>query len=544
MKEQKEKTIFSLNEKQVLNKEYVELSEKYHFLERQHAQLLAFKSLTEISHIGLFIFQDGELVYKNSWCENILSALDITSQDALSGNSNPNLLTFQDVICELASKSKLNNNEFHLFKGDKRFWISLIADSIEHNGHPATACILLDITNQKIAEEEHERYVEQIFRNQKMDSLHRLARGVAHDFNNILSTILGSNSLIKAEFRPPNHTGQLLENIDNYTRKGIELVQNLLAFSQTEKVSKKVFDLNRIIEKAILTFKNHVPFNIKVHHQLSPELLAVDGNIQQIQQVILILYLNSAAAIRPENGILTIITGKTDIDDVFCRNFQGILEPKVGSYVFFEVHDTGCGVDKNQIQRMFEPYFTTKEPGRGLNLSIAHNFVKSNDGFFEVYSDSERGTGVRIYLPETKTHPFADDEMLSRLLKDVHTILLADDEEIVQITIKKILQKLNYSVLTADDGQQALQIYRKMHDQIDLVLLDLSMPIMDGEEVLQEIHKINPAAKVILFSGYDEVEASRRIHSLGGVAGFIEKPSLIDELGKRITTLFSRKEQI
>jgi CheY-like chemotaxis protein len=193
---------------------------------------------------------------------------------------------------------------------------------------------------------------------------------------------------------------------------------------------------------------------------------------------------------------------------------------------------------------MFEPYFTTKEPGRGLNLSIAHNFVKSNDGFFEVYSDSERGTGVRIYLPETKTHPFADDEMLSRLLKDVHTILLADDEEIVQITIKKILQKLNYSVLTADDGQQALQIYRKMHDQIDLVLLDLSMPIMDGEEVLQEIHKINPAAKVILFSGYDEVEASRRIHSLGGVAGFIEKPSLIDELGKRITTLFSRKEQI
>jgi CheY-like chemotaxis protein len=130
--------------------------------------------------------------------------------------------------------------------------------------------------------------------------------------------------------------------------------------------------------------------------------------------------------------------------------------------------------------------------------------------------------------------------LLTRLLKDVHTILLADDEEIVQITIKKILQKLEYSVLTADNGEQALQIYQKMPDQIDLVLLDLSMPIMSGEQVLAEIHKMNPEAKVILFSGYDEVEASRRIQSTGGVAGFIEKPSLIDELGKRITKLFSR----
>ncbi|MBN2090924.1 response regulator [candidate division KSB1 bacterium] len=544
MKDLKEKITFSPTEKQVSKKDFTELLEKYRILEQQHSQLTVFRSLIEITHIGLFIFQNGALVYKNSWCEKILSATDITPQETSSGNGNTGLKTFEEEIYFLAMTSKLANREFYLLKDDERFWISLMADAVEYNGFPAIACILLDITNQKIAEDERERYLEQIFRHQKMESLHALARGVAHDFNNILSTILGTNSLIKAEYQRPSQSGQLLDNIENCTRKGIELVQNLLAFSQTEKVPKKVFNLNRIIEKAIATFKNNVPLNIMIHHQLSPELLAVDGNIQQIQQVILILALNSVEAIRYEKGIVTITSGKIDINEAFRRHFKGFLVPKIGSYVFFEVHDTGCGMDKNQIQRMFEPYYTTKEPGRGLNLSIAYNFVKNNDGFFEVESHPERGTSIRIYLPEAKTHPFSDDELLSRLLTDVNTILLADDEEIVQITIKKILQKLNYSVLTADDGEQALQIYKKMHEQIDLVLLDLSMPILNGEQVLEEIHKMNPEAKVILFSGYDEVEASRRIKSTGGVAGFIEKPSLIDELGKRITKLFSRKEQI
>jgi len=544
MKELKENKFFSPTEKHLSVSDLTELQEKFQILEQKHSQLTVFRSLIEITHIGLFIFQNGELVYKNSWCEKILSATDITSDETSSGNGNANVKTFEEEIYHLATTSNLANREFYLLKNDKRFWISLIADAVEYNGHPAIACILLDITNQKIAEVERESYLEQIFRNQKMDSLHVLARGVAHDFNNILSTILGTNSLIKAEYPQSGQISQLLDNIETYTRKGIELVQNLLAFSQTEKVPKKVFNLNRVIEKAIVTFKNNVPLNIMVHHQLSPELLAVDGNIQQIQQVILILARNSVESISNDKGIITITSGKIDIDDAFCRHFKGFLAPKPGASVFLEVHDTGCGMDKEQVQRMFEPYYTTKEPGRGLNLPIAYNFVKSNDGFFEVDSHPERGTSVRIYLPEAKTHPFSDDELLSRLLKDVNTILLADDEEIVQITIKKILQKLNYSVFTADDGEQALQFYKTMHDQIDLVLLDLSMPIMNGEQVLEEIHKMNPAAKVILFSGYDEVEASRRIQSTGGVAGFIEKPSLIDELGKRITKLFSRKEQI
>lgn len=540
MQDRKEKINFSPVEKHVSTQDFSDLLEKYHKLKQQHAQLMVFKSLTEITHIGLFIYQDGAFVYQNSWCECILSAMNITPENCSAGNGNPDLKTFKEEIDCLAAAAKLTTREFFLQKDENRFWIRLIVDSVEHNERPAIACILLDITEQKHAEDERERVMEQLFRHQKMESLHTMARGVAHDFNNILSTILGTNSLIKAEWQPPNQTSQLFDNIENYTRKGIELVQNLLAFSQTEKVSKKVFNLNRIIEKTVVTFKNNVPLNIMVHQQLSPELLAVDGNIQQIQQVILILASNSVEAIRHEKGIVTITSGKIEIDQAFRRHFKGFLVPKNGSYVFFEVHDSGCGMDKNQIQHMFEPYYTTKERGRGLNLSIAYNFVKSNDGFLEVDSHPKRGTSMRIYLPEAKTHPFSDDELLTRLLKDVHTILLADDEEIVQITIKKILQKLEYSVLTADNGEQALQIYQKMHDQIDLVLLDLSMPIMSGEQVLAEIHKMNPEAKVILFSGYDEVEASRRIQSTGGVAGFIEKPSLIDELGKRITKLFSR----
>jgi len=489
-------------------------------------------------HLGLFILERDVLTPLNQFASDFLNQL---SGAAATGNVDECTIVRQKLF-ELDLQEARNSKQVIIKEYDilnSRIQLSL--ERLQGDDSEYILGVLVDITTQHKVEEKERLLQEQIFRSQKMESLNSLARGIAHDFNNILTSILGNIALFKTESTEKEIDSDIVSNIEKSTRRGVQLVSEMLSYSQTASTNKSVFNLNTLISDTIGICRTSISKKIMLHHQLVPELPPIEADLSQIQQAIMAISLHAADSIGDANGILTITTGIFDVDDNYCRDFHGFLTPLPGTYVFFEIHDTGPGLDAGSIEHIFEPYFPVGSGHRSLKLPTAFNIIQHNAGFIQVQSYRQLGTSIVVYLPVTDKKISPVESKLLNVLENVRTILLVDDEEIVQITIQKILKRLGYSVFTADNGAQAVQLFQKMKDEIDLILLDLTMPVMGGEDALFEIRKIDPDAKVILFSGYDEVEISHRLQS-ASVLGFVEKPSLIDELARRIQKLFEKKD--
>lgn len=504
----------------------------------EKSQLNALIFLLNAKYLGLFIVRNDEILYMNNYAQKYLTEL----YGSLEKNDDNDSLEqrqkkFQNDLQYVEKSKRLVIKEYDIAESR----IQICMEHLRSNQPRLILGILFDITAQHKVEEKERLVQEQVFRTQKMESLNTLARGIAHDFNNILTSILGSITLVKTELAENEKKSELLSNIEKSTRRGIHLVSEMLSYSQTIPTNKSVFNLNTLISDTIGICRTSISKKIMLHHQLVPDLPPIEADPSQIQQAIMAICLNAANSIGDSNGILTITTGTFDVDADFCRDFTGFLTPNPGAYVFFEIHDTGPRIETEDIQRIFEPYFPVGSGLRSLKLPTALNIIQHNDGFIQVQTYKQLGTSIVVYLPVTEKKITPEETKLLNVLENVKTILLVDDEEIVQITIQKILKRLGYSVFTADNGAEAVQLYQKMKNEIDLILLDLTMPVMGGEDALVEIRKIKPDAKVILFSGYDEVEVTQRLHS-ESVLGFVEKPSLIDELGKRIQNLFEKKD--
>ncbi|MCK5738118.1 response regulator, partial [bacterium] len=278
---------------------------------------------------------------------------------------------------------------------------------------------------------------------------------------------------------------------------------------------------------------------IMLHHQFMPNLPAIEIDVGQLKQVVVTFYNEAVQNVPDKGGILTLITGQMNVDTEFCRKFDGFLIPKPGSYVFFEIHDTRSGMTEKEIVHLFDPYF--RESGeQGLKLSIALNVIKNNNGFVTVNSLLAAGNSVRVYLPASTEAEVADPHFFQQALHGVDTILLVDNEQAILTILKTIFTKLGYSVFTANNGREAVDLFEQIYDDIDLVLLDLTMPVMNGIEALKKLREIDPAVRIIMFSGYDKSEMDR-VPDVQGVEAFIEKPRLIDELNQQIMDLFGRK---
>ena len=395
--------------------------------------------------------------------------------------------------------------------------------------------ILRDVSERKKTEEEKHKLETQLQQAQKMESIGTLAGGIAHDFNNILMGIQGNASLmlLKIDSEHPNH--EKIKNIEKYVQNGTALTKQLLGFARRGKYLIKATDLNEIIDKSSSLFAR-TKKEIRIHTDLYEDLWTAEVDRGQIDQVLLNLYVNAWQAM-PNGGDLYLQTENVILDRSYVKPYK--VEP--GRYAKISVSDTGVGIDKETQERIFEPFFTTKEMGRGTGLGLAsvYGIIKSHGGYINVYSEKERGTVFTIYLPASVKEVLIEEEgSPARLIKGTGTILLIDDEKMILDVGLELLEELGYTVLSAMSGQEAIDVFQKDQDNIDLVIMDMIMPGMGGGETFDRLKEINPEVKVLLSSGYSiNGQATKIIQR--GCDGFIQKPFNMNQLAEKIQKILA-----
>ncbi|HEY3400503.1 MAG TPA: response regulator [Geothrix sp.] len=384
--------------------------------------------------------------------------------------------------------------------------------------------VLHDITEQKRAEGERAALERQLFQAQKMESLGVLAGGIAHDFNNLLMGVLGHAGLALEQLNPLHPAKRNLEAIQKAGQRAADLTRQMLAYSGRGQFVVGNLDLSAQVEEMLHLLEVSLPKTVVLNLSLGKALPAVLADASQIQQVIMNLVINAAEAIGEAPGAITLATGSQHVDEATARTMLVGQDVKPGTYVFLEITDTGCGMDPDTISRIFEPFFTTKFTGRGLGLSAIMGIVRGHKGALRIYSEMGHGTTFKVLLPalgmaaEAPAIPAAEQVWAGRGL-----VLVVDDDETVRAVARQALELKGFRVLEAQDGQEAVDLVREQGPVIRVVLLDMTMPRMSGEEAFREMRRIHPDIPVILSSGYNEVEAMGRFMGKG-LKGFIQKP--------------------
>lgn len=380
----------------------------------------------------------------------------------------------------------------------------------------------------------------QVLHAQKMEAIGTLAGGIAHDFNNLLTVILGFSDLLLADKTPDHPEYEDLRKIGHAARNGRDLVQRILTLSRKAESKPRPVDLNREIRNAEKLLRRTIPRIIDIELILANDLQTVNADPGQMEQVLLNLALNSKDAM-PDGGKLVIETENVTLGQEYSRTHLGV-EP--GDYVLLTISDTGEGMDKDTLEHVFEPFFTTKKPGAGtgLGLSMVYGIVKQHNGHINCYSESRHGTTSKIYLPVFTMEGQTDEPQVIEVpLGGRETILLVDDEEHIRELGKRSLAKAGYTILTANNGAEALELYRERAQEIDLVILDLIMPIMEGHRCFEELRKINPYVKVIIASGYSAHGPAKRTIE-AGARGFVRKPYNLSELLGSVRRVLDERE--
>jgi PAS domain S-box-containing protein len=388
-----------------------------------------------------------------------------------------------------------------------------------------TIVVLNDISKQR-------RMEAQLQQAQKMEAIGTLAGGIAHDFNNLLMGIQGTVSLLLFRMDPDHPYCEKIRSIEKHVDSGARLTSQLLGYARKGKYEVKLANLNLLVEETSETL-GRTKKDITIHRELSDDLWAAEVDEGQIEQVLLNLYVNAAGAM-PGGGHLLLKTENTTHEQMHGKLYQ----PKPGSYVKLTVTDTGSGMDETTKARIFEPFFTTKEMGRGtgLGLASAYGIIKSHGGYIDVDSQKDKGTTFKIFLPAAlKTIENVDtgDKVREQVALGRGTILLVDDEQMILEVGQQLLEAMGYDVLTAENGKKAVEIYQAKKNDIDLLILDMIMPEMNGGDVYDTMKAMDPDVKVLLSSGYSvEGQASEILGR--GCDGFIQKPFHMGQLSNCI----------
>ncbi len=393
-----------------------------------------------------------------------------------------------------------------------------------------------DITEEKLSQEEKIKLESQLQHARKMQAVGTLAGGFAHNFNNVLMGIMANASIMLLDIDADHPHYNYLKKIETQAINGSKVVRQLTGYARGGRLELKPLDLNRLLVETSDTF-NMVKKRIKFHQVLAENLHAVLADKVQIEQVLLNLYLNAADAMSGD-GDLFLKTTNVKSEDITGKPYT----PKAGNYVLLTVRDTGMGMDKEIEERIFEPFFTTKDvsKGIGLGLSSTYAIVKSHQGYIDVDSEKGHGTFFNIYLPATEKEVTDETEVHGEILKGNETVLLVDDEDMVIEGCGELLDKMGYTVSTAKGGKDAIETYQKKKTPIDLVILDMIMPDMDGGETYKRLKEINPDIKVLLSSGYSIDDQAAGILKRG-CDGFIHKPFNIMDLSIKIREILDKK---
>jgi PAS domain S-box-containing protein len=390
-------------------------------------------------------------------------------------------------------------------------------------------------------EEERRKLEEKIQQTQKMESLGVLAGGIAHDFNNLLMGILGNANLALDEMPAEAPARYSLQQIEVATRRAADLTKQMLAYSGKGRFVVKALDLSVLVEEMLHMMQVSISKKAVLKLNLTERLPAIRADATQIRQIVMNLITNASEAIGDRSGIIAITTGAMECDQEYLSTTHLNEDLKGGLFVTLEVSDTGVGMSAETQARIFDPFFTTKFTGRGLGLAAVLGIVRGHHGAIKVYSEPGRGTTFNVLFPasEDQAETLEGRKAGDTKWKGSGTILVADDEETIRALARRILEKAGFDVITAEHGLRAVEAFRERAEEITAVLLDMTMPHMDGEQVFRELRRIRPDVCVILSSGYNEQDATRRFSGTG-LAGFIHKPYSPAELIAKIREVLGK----
>ncbi|GKT06897.1 PAS domain S-box protein [Desulforhabdus sp. TSK] len=391
----------------------------------------------------------------------------------------------------------------------------------------------LDITERRRAEEEKRRLEAQIQHAQKLESLGILAGGIAHDFNNLLMAILGNADLALMEISPSDPARDNIISIMEASQRAADLCLQMLAYSGKGHFLIEPVNLAKIVQEMTHLLDVSISKKAVLKYSFVPDVPLINADATQIRQVVMNLITNASEAIGDKSGIISISTGAMMCDRAYLQGSYLDEQLPEGVYSYFEVSDTGSGMDVETRSKIFDPFFSTKFTGRGLGLAAVLGIVRGHKGAVKIMSEPGMGSTFRVLFPSlAETEVWAERKKPAGTTpwKGTGTVLIVDDDESVLTVGKQMLERFGFSVMTASDGHEALKVFRQHSHKIACVLLDLTMPHMDGEETFGELRRIRHDVCTILCSGYNEHEVGQRF-SGKGLCGFLQKPYQMEELG-------------
>lgn len=413
---------------------------------------------------------------------------------------------------------------------------------VSSDGKPAElVATITDMTELKSAEEKRHRSEQQMLHVQKLESLGVLAGGIAHDFNNILLAIMGNTSLALQSVDQGSPLEQHLLQIEKASEKAADLARQMLAYSGKGRFVLEALDLNRLVREMTSMLEVSLSKKAVLRFHLAEQLPGIIADPTQIRQIIMNLAINASEAIGEQSGEIAIATGSLLCDSHYLADTWLDEHLPEGRYVYLEVTDNGCGMNKETVDRIFEPFFTTKFTGRGLGMAAILGIVRGHKGVIKIYSEPGRGSSFKILLPATETAVLPPTAVnMAEGWRGSGTVLLVDDEDSVRDVASAMLHELGFEVISAVDGREALELYRRHGEGVALVLMDLNMPNLSGEEAFHELRKMDAEVRVILSSGFSEQEVTRKF--LGkGLEGFVQKPYTLAALRAVMSQALSKK---
>jgi two-component system cell cycle sensor histidine kinase/response regulator CckA len=411
-------------------------------------------------------------------------------------------------------------------KDGRWIWFSTIGACYEvASGEVRYLEVTRDITDDVQKEEDRLELTRQMQEAQRLESLGVMAGGITHDFNNLLTPILGDAELALLDLPPDSPVRPQIEQIRRAARRAATLTRQLLAYSGQGSVLVEPLALSRLVEEMGQLLEGAVSGKAALIYDLADDLPSVEADIAQLSQVVMNLITNATEAVREGAGRITLRTGIVEAEKVDCQYVVGDFEPTAGSYVFFEVVDDGCGMDVETRSKIFDPFFTTKFTGRGLGLAAVLGIVRSHGGFIEIDSEVGRGTRFCVLFPAAERAPVAAATWTTPIedWRGSGTVLVVDDDEGVRELLDVTLRRAGLSVLLARDGREGVDLFRRHADEIRAVVLDRTMPDIGGEDAFDEIRRIRPDARIMLISGYSEERAAWHFIDKG-LDAFLHKP--------------------
>ncbi|MEE4243406.1 MAG: cache domain-containing protein, partial [Desulfopila sp.] len=483
---------------------------------------MQYRLLVENAGDAIFIAQGEKIVFSNSKTA-LLTGYSFTELKDIPFSRFIKPSERKAVLHKFLNEPSISGVQFtftFIGKSGHEYIVQLHSVVIDWDGEPASLNFVRDVTEQKKLEAI-------LHQAQKMEAVGTLAGGIAHDFNNILMGIQGRVSLLSVEEKQDSKTQEHLQAIEEHVRSAADLTGRLLGFARGGKYRVEPTDLNELVRVGVALF-GRTKKEMEIRVTPSDTRLVSDIDRRQIEQVLLNMYLNAWQAM-PGGGTLSIATSMVTLDESSCKPHQA--DP--GNYARITVRDTGVGMSESVRQRIFDPFFTTKKQGRGtgLGLASAYGIVRNHDGFITVYSEEGLGTAFNIYLPLSSGLPQPSSPEPVEIYRGSETVLLVDDEKMIIEVGRAMLEKLGYRVLSASSGEQALQCLEKDGEAVDLVILDLVMPGLDGAATFEKIREMNPAQLVLLSSGYAIDGVAGKVMQKGCCA-FIQKPFSLVELSR------------